>query len=91
MRRKNYLYSEMKNYLITALRNITVNACKYSDNHLAVVRLVSENNQIIIYIEDEGRGIPEEELKNIFQPFYRVSNNRNIKGFGWAFHWQIRL
>jgi two-component system sensor histidine kinase ArlS len=59
--------------LITALRNITVNACKYSDNHLAVIRLESENNQIIIYIEDEGRGIPDEELKNIFQPFYRVS------------------
>lgn len=68
--------------LITALRNITVNACKYSDNHLAVVRLVSENNQIMIYIEDEGKGIPEGELQNIFQPFYRVSNNRNIKGFG---------
>ena len=25
--------------LITALRNITVNACKYSDNHLAIIRL----------------------------------------------------
>jgi two-component system sensor histidine kinase ArlS len=68
--------------LITALRNITVNACKYSDNHLAVIRLESENNQIVIYIEDLGGGIPDEELKNIFQPFYRVSNNRNIKGFG---------
>ena len=68
--------------LITALRNITVNACKYSDNHLAIIRLVSENNQIIIFIEDEGKGIPGEELNNIFQPFYRVSNNGNIKGFG---------
>lgn len=68
--------------LITALRNITVNACKYSDNHLAVIKLVSENNQIIIYIEDEGKGIPAGELQNIFQPFYRVSDNLNIKGFG---------
>jgi signal transduction histidine kinase len=68
--------------LITALRNITVNACKYSDNHLATIKLVSQNNLINIYIEDEGKGIPEEELQNIFQPFYRVSNNRNIKGFG---------
>jgi two-component system, OmpR family, sensor histidine kinase ArlS len=68
--------------LITALRNITVNACKYSDDHVAIVRLVSENGQIFIYIEDKGKGIPEGELQNIFQPFYRVSNNRNIKGFG---------
>ncbi len=68
--------------LITALRNITVNACKYSDNHLAIIRLVAENGQIAIYIEDQGRGIPDSELRNIFQPFYRVTDNRNIKGFG---------
>jgi two-component system sensor histidine kinase ArlS len=68
--------------LITAIRNIVVNACKYSDDHLATIKLASGDSVVIIHIEDQGKGIPESELTNIFQPFYRVSNNRNIKGFG---------
>lgn len=68
--------------LITALRNVVVNACKYSENHAACVRLISRENMITIEIEDNGKGIPMEELKNIFQPFYRVANNPDIKGFG---------
>lgn len=68
--------------LITAIRNIAVNACKYSDDHLATIKLSSDDSTVIINIEDHGKGIPESELTNIFQPFYRVSDNRNIKGFG---------
>ena len=68
--------------LITAIRNIIVNACKYSDDHLATIKLASRDSTVIIVIEDHGKGIPDTELTNIFQPFYRVSNNRNIKGFG---------
>jgi two-component system sensor histidine kinase ArlS len=68
--------------LITAIRNIAVNACKYSDDHVATIKLASRDSSVIINIEDRGKGIPEIELRNIFQPFYRVSNNRNIKGFG---------
>jgi two-component system, OmpR family, sensor histidine kinase ArlS len=68
--------------LVTALKNVVINACKYSENHMAIVRLISRGNMITIDIEDNGRGIPQEELKNIFQPFYRVTGNRNIKGFG---------
>ena len=68
--------------LVTALKNVVVNACKYSENHTACVRLISRENLITIDIEDNGKGIPQEELKNIFQPFYRATSNRNIKGFG---------
>lgn len=68
--------------LITALKNVVINACKYSENHEACVRLFTRENLISIQIEDKGKGIPAEELKNIFQPFYRVSSNEAIKGFG---------
>jgi two-component system sensor histidine kinase ArlS len=68
--------------LITAIRNIAVNACKYSDDHQATIKLSSGDSTVIIIIEDHGKGIPESELSNIFQPFYRVSDNRSIKGFG---------
>ena len=42
--------------------------------------------QYIVYfiVEDEGIGIPKDELKNITKRFYKVSKSRNkaIQGFG---------
>ncbi|MEP7108450.1 MAG: HAMP domain-containing sensor histidine kinase [Ferruginibacter sp.] len=68
--------------LFAAIKNIVLNACKYSDNHLAKVRLSVKQQEIIIMIEDEGKGINEMELQNIFQPFYRAENSHHITGFG---------
>jgi signal transduction histidine kinase len=35
-----------------------------------------------IDIADQGIGIPEEDLKNLFQPFYRATNTSEIEGTG---------
>ena len=68
--------------LFAAIKNIVSNACKYSNNHMARVKLSVRQKKITISIEDEGKGIPPGELENIFQPFYRAGNSRNITGFG---------
>jgi signal transduction histidine kinase len=68
--------------LFTAIKNIVSNACKYSDDHQATVRLTVEGNEIRVTIEDHGRGIPEGEWENIFQPFYRTEEGHSIPGFG---------
>ncbi len=68
--------------LFTAIKNIVSNACKYSNNHLAKVTLSVKQQQIVITVEDEGKGISEHELQNIFQPFFRAVNTRNVSGFG---------
>lgn len=68
--------------LFTAISNIVSNACKYSPDHHADVSLHLETKGFIIKITDKGIGIDEKELKNIFQPFYRMPQNRNVKGFG---------
>ena len=68
--------------LFTAIKNVVSNACKYSDNRLARVGLTVKEKEITVSVEDNGKGIPENELKNIFHPFYRSENNRAIKGFG---------
>lgn len=68
--------------LLTAIQNIVSNACKYSPNRLAKVKLSVNETEIIVSIEDEGKGIPESELKNIFQPFYRTDDTRGTIGFG---------
>jgi signal transduction histidine kinase len=68
--------------LFTAIRNIVSNACKYSPNKLAKVKLSVEQTEIVVAVEDDGKGIPESELKNIFQPFYRTEDSRTTVGFG---------
>lgn len=68
--------------LFTAIKNIVSNACKYSLNRMAKVKLAVDQTEIIVSVEDNGKGIPENELQNIFQPFYRTEDSRAIIGFG---------
>lgn len=68
--------------LFTAIRNIVTNACKYSADHKAVIQLSVGRTAIEITVTDHGRGIPADELDNIFQPFYRTEEGHAIPGFG---------
>jgi len=68
--------------LFAAIKNIVANACKYSNNHLANVALAVRQRKILVTIKDDGKGMAESELQNIFQPFYRADNTRDIAGFG---------
>ncbi|HEY4207711.1 MAG TPA: HAMP domain-containing sensor histidine kinase [Puia sp.] len=68
--------------LFMAVKNMVTNACKYSDDHHAVVRLSVYGREIIVEIEDKGRGIAEAEWEKIFQPFYRTDEGHAIPGFG---------
>src|SRR3546814_8860661 len=38
--------------------------------------------EVMVHVADHGVGIPENELKYIYDPFFRASNVRDIKGFG---------
>lgn len=76
------LVSGNEDLLHTAIKNIVVNACKYSDNLLARLSLGVADSDVIISIENNGKGIAPEELGNIFQPFYRTEDSRHIDGFG---------
>jgi len=68
--------------LFAAIKNIVSNACKYSLNRLAKVKLSVVRTEIIVAVEDNGKGISENDLKNIFQPFYRTEDSRATVGFG---------
>jgi signal transduction histidine kinase len=68
--------------LKTALLNLMDNGCKYSEDHRVDINLDSREEEIIIRFSDKGIGIPEEELASVFQPFYRASNAKSIKGHG---------
>ena len=66
----------------TAFSNLMDNACKYSGNNKVNIILDSIEGTLKIKFIDEGIGIPPEELKMIFQPFYRSKRVTNIKGHG---------
>jgi signal transduction histidine kinase len=68
--------------LSTAIKNIVVNACKYSGDHHADVRLAVTSGEISITLSDTGRGIEEKDYEKIFQPFYRVDESHSAPGFG---------
>ena len=68
--------------LFTAIHNIAANACKYSPNHRAEIYFSIRDTFFEISISDNGPGIPDAEIQNIFEPFYRVDNKYTPKGFG---------
>lgn len=59
------------------ITNLVLNAIKYTpeDGHVKV-SAVENCEHIIVSIEDDGIGIPEEEQPKIFDEFYRASNAR---------------
>jgi PAS domain S-box-containing protein len=72
-----------KRLIMQVLHNLIFNAIKYSEKYPKVsVNIISQKNQIIIEISDKGIGIPEEDMKNLFQPFFRGKNVKNIEGNG---------
>lgn len=69
--------------LKTALSNLFENACKFSPDHTAYIRIfMNESNHPVIEIEDIGHSIPKEEQSLIFKSFYRSPGTSHIKGTG---------
>lgn len=66
-------------WTVEALANVLENAVKYSPGQTTVSILVScLVNHVLIQVEDEGIGIPEGELHEVFKRFYRGSNARDV-------------
>ncbi len=70
--------------IATIFSNLIDNAIKYSPNDKNIFISLYEKKQIYFIVEDEGIGIPKEQLSQVLNRFYRVEESRNkrIKGFG---------
>lgn len=58
-----------------AIQNLIDNASRFAKK--VEIDLREEGNFIVIDIDDNGPGIAKQELKKVFQPFYRVEHSRN--------------
>jgi len=68
--------------LKTLFWNLIDNACKYSKNHQAEIRIKTNKGNCLVFVSDTGIGIPKEELEHVFEPFYRTKNAAAFKGSG---------
>lgn len=61
----------------TVLTNLVENAVKYSPENTKILITSEEvNNEIVVQVADQGRGIALEEINHIFERFYRARNSR---------------
>ncbi len=68
--------------LKTAIANLMENACKYSPDHSVDIGISPRKHHLKLIFSDRGIGIEAEDLKQIFEPFYRGSNAIGFKGHG---------
>jgi PAS domain S-box-containing protein len=65
------------------LTNLLDNAIKYSSNGSIIdLKIACLNKQVIFEIKDQGVGIPEPDIQNLFEPFHRGKNVNDIHGSG---------
>lgn len=65
------------------LINLITNAIKYSPKgEKVIVQISSEENKVIVGVQDFGRGIAKKDQKKIFDRFYRTDETHSAGGFG---------
>ncbi|WP_299576955.1 HAMP domain-containing sensor histidine kinase [uncultured Sunxiuqinia sp.] len=67
--------------LTKVITNLLSNAYKFSAKEIAL-RVSNGANQLNIEIQDQGVGIPADQIEFIFMPFYRCENVKMLSGTG---------
>ncbi|MCB8976910.1 MAG: HAMP domain-containing histidine kinase [Ardenticatenaceae bacterium] len=76
--RHTFVYAD-QNHLERILNNLITNAIKYTpENGRVTVTLATQDNQLILQVQDSGFGIPAEDLPYVFERFHRVVSHRKL-------------
>lgn len=69
--------------ITTIIDNLISNAIKFSPPQGTIrIRLSRDNQNAVLDVVDAGPGVPEEERKMIFEPFYRSPGTKAVAGIG---------
>ncbi|GAB3260109.1 HAMP domain-containing sensor histidine kinase [Larkinella harenae] len=68
--------------LISAFQNLMENGCKFSPKNQVDVILGANERWATIQFKDEGIGIDPNDIKHIYEPFFRAENAKRIHGYG---------
>lgn len=69
--------------LVEVLFNVLDNAVKFSPKHSTIITSLKKSNGIVhLTVKDSGDGISKEDLKHLFQRFYRGSSDKPGMGLG---------
>jgi signal transduction histidine kinase len=70
----------------TVLWNLLENAVKYSlpDSGAVEISAAQNGQRAIIRVTDDGPGIPDSDMPNLFEPFFRVDRSRSKKTGGYG-------
>lgn len=80
---KKYITHADRPKIYRVCQNLIFNAVKYNHQGGEVhISLKTSKNNVQVEIKDDGQGIPPEDLKRIFERFYRVEKSRNKKEGG---------
>ena len=63
-----------KNLIKRCLNNLIENSIKYGNK--LNIELSKKKTNLVIRVEDDGPGIPEDEYENVFKPFYKIDKGR---------------
>lgn len=69
-------FSADSEFIVIAVRELLHNAVKFCPPEKQIILgAYAENGEIVIWVEDQGRGIPENEFENIWRMFYQVNRD----------------
>lgn len=81
--REPYLARSDKVLLTEMLSNLVDNAVRYNTRGgNVIIRVVGEDRQVAVEVEDDGPGIPEDERDKVFTRFYRLNRDQSRPGSG---------
>ena len=63
-----------------SFENVIQNGLTYGKK--VFIKIQKSSNLVLISIEDDGPGIPEDQFKNVFKPFFRLDKSRSLNQSG---------
>ena len=85
---KNLIFKDMEEVFISGrvyalkrcFENIIQNGLSYGEK--IYINIYKTTNRVVLNFEDDGPGVPEDQYKNVFKPFFRLDKSRSLNQSG---------